>query len=131
MTPLRAFGSVLGSARGINNRGQIVGSYLAPDGAGHGYLWQRGRVTDLGAIFPVDLNDRGQVLGTSRTATGELHAVIWENGRTIDLSTHGVLVETIPRQKLPGDVVGINNHGHLVANLGQPNHWPGPGVLFR
>lgn len=211
MTPLRASGSVLSSAHGINNRGQIVGTYVNPHGEAHGYLWQRGRITDLGAIAPVDvndrgeiladrwvegtgyraclwrhgrvtdlgirmavainnqgwivglnstayatravlwrsgtltelptlggrsnwaqaINDRGQVLGTSRSATDETHAFIWEQGRAIDLSTRGVLLETIPRQKRPGDVAGINNHGHLVANLGQPSHWPGPGVLFR
>lgn len=86
MTMLFPPGSLLSSADAINNAGQIVGSYFPPgDNAQHGYLWQRGRLTDLGYLAPVDINDRGQVLAL-RTFTGDEHrACVWWHGRVTDL----------------------------------------------
>jgi probable HAF family extracellular repeat protein len=53
-----------GIAGGINDRGQVVGEYLAADGTFHGYLWQDGRFITLdkpGAVATnaLDISDRG------------------------------------------------------------------------
>lgn len=68
------------SARGINNRGQIVGWSSGPGGS-HAVLWDGGDVTDLGiwgnACTPWDVNESGQVVGDCWIA-GESRAFLWE-----------------------------------------------------
>ena len=82
-SPYSAF---LGTA--INERGQVVGTH---DTGGHvrAFLWQQGRVRDLG-VLPGDtdsravaLNDRGQIVVMSWKGYGDTgHAYLWDNGRT-------------------------------------------------
>jgi probable HAF family extracellular repeat protein len=207
ITPMRSGDDVAYTAVAINNRGQVVGTfYPSGDGMPHGYLWQRGTLTDLGEIQPVDINDRGQilvsgpqaaiwangqltdlglsnpvainnlgwvvgttvledyslravlwrngtttqlgtlggtrdeptaindlgqVLGTSSTADGYVHPVLWRNGRTIDLVPRGIVLQTLPSQAYIGGVHGLNNRGHIVANVPRPSDWAGIATLFR
>ena len=63
------------AAYGINERGQVVGSYIAADGSSHGFLWESGMLTltDLNDLkLPgyadtlqqaTDINDQGQITG--------------------------------------------------------------------
>jgi probable HAF family extracellular repeat protein len=206
--PLRSGDDVAYTAVAINNRGQVVGTfYPSDDGMPHGYLWQRGTLTDLGEIQPVDINDRGQilvsgpqtaiwangrltdlsgvgnpvainnlgwvvgttvledyslravlwrngrttqlgtlggtrdeataindlgqVLGTSTTADGYVHPVLWRNGRTIDLVPGGIVLQTLPSQASIGGVTGLNNRGHITANVPRPSDWASIATLFR
>jgi uncharacterized membrane protein len=78
------------SCYGINNRGQIVGSYLDSGGMIHDFLWDKGAVSEInvpGTPVPIGgVNDRGQVVGTY-AAGGAQHCFLWdENGafQTID-----------------------------------------------
>ena len=83
----------LGAA--INNRGQVVGESLLPDNTTfHSFLWQKGVITDLGALpghpltFPGGINNKGQVVGHSCDATDtSCVAYLWENGVMTDLNT--------------------------------------------
>jgi probable HAF family extracellular repeat protein len=73
----------------INSRGQVVGSSNTASGCPnacerHAFLWEDGRMTDLGTLPPggtlssaSSINARGQVVGSSTTSSGETHAVLW------------------------------------------------------
>ena len=102
----------LGNRVAMNNRGQIVGSMDTEDGVANAFLWEDGRMTDLGSLFGGDtealgINDRGQVVGDSYNAEGYRRAFLWERGVMTALDT------------LPGfgDSVAyaINNRGQIVG----------------
>ena len=63
-------------AEGINARGQVVGESNTASGATHAFLWEDGRMTDLGTLpgggEAHGINARGQVVGHSNG-----HAVLW------------------------------------------------------
>jgi probable HAF family extracellular repeat protein/YD repeat-containing protein len=78
-------------AYGINNRGQVVGSYRTGsyqfgEGTVRSFVWQNGRLTtlDLGRLdrpgieaTVTDINDRGQMVGSSvEIASGRIHGFL-------------------------------------------------------
>jgi probable HAF family extracellular repeat protein len=73
-------------ANGINENGHIVGLALTSNFEAHAVMWERGIVTDLGALpggafgGAVGVNARGQVVGISSTDPGNglpRSAVLW------------------------------------------------------
>jgi probable HAF family extracellular repeat protein len=101
------------TAGAINERGQVIGTDWDQ---GRGFLWENGRVRDLGTLGGhryVDrvsaINERGQVVGWSFTATARQHAFLWQEGRMIDLGT--------PRTKR-SFAVAINERGQVVGWIG-------------
>lgn len=109
MTALRAPGFTTITAEAINNSGQVVGSFFPPSGGvSRGYLWQRGKFTDLGEINPVDINDRGQVLAGRWVEPGRYGAAIWRAGRLTDLDVE--------------HPVAINNHGWVTGIAVLPDY---------
>jgi probable HAF family extracellular repeat protein len=108
---------------GINNRGQIVGSWIDGDGAYHGFLRQRnGRITTLpqapgadpasGGVQPTAINDRGQIVGLVYTANGGSRAFRYDRGR------YSMIVG--PRATYTR-ATDINNSGQIVGDYGT---WP-------
>src|SRR5215211_3543219 len=98
------------TASGINDRGQIVGQSDTPSFELHAFLWEDGKMSDLGTLpggrsRALDINDLGQVVGSSHTASGAFHAFLWEKGKMSDLGT------------LPGGgfstAEAINNRGQV------------------
>ena len=84
----------------INSRGQIIGNGCPPVagcGESHAFLWQRGKMTDLGTLGEGDsralgLNEGGVIVGSSSAkalfaATLLQRAVRWQNGRIGELDT--------------------------------------------
>lgn len=86
-------GFVTTTAFAVNNRGQIAGSGIGPDGKvyrSHALLWQRGHVTDLGTlpgygdIEAHGINAAGEVIGWAnrrRPGGSPLYrAFLWQHG---------------------------------------------------
>jgi len=84
------------AASGINDRGQIVGTtQVAGDNGGYpvydGFLWQHGRMTDLGRTFdPVAINNRGHILGrVHHDQAPYLTYGLWKDGTITELGNLG------------------------------------------
>ena len=81
---LGTLGGKQSEAEAINNRRQIVGTSETAlndsQSPWHAFLWQGGRMVDLGSGNPVAINDRGQIIGTDVSygsfSTGG-HARVW------------------------------------------------------
>jgi probable HAF family extracellular repeat protein len=77
------------------------------------FLWQRGKMRDLGATFGGEdlpaINERGQVVGASCERSGRrCRAFLWQNGKLIDL---GTLRRADPKSK----AVAINGHNQIIG----------------
>src|SRR5260221_7393303 len=82
VTQLPSLGDYGGSARAINNRGQMAGTSQVAENYPHPVMWDNGMVTDLLAGNPTygvanAINDRGMVAGTERSGV-----VVWQEGVT-------------------------------------------------
>lgn len=80
-------------ATGINNRGQVVGfSDVSGDTTMHAFLWENGKMTDLGNLpgdflsFAWGVSESGQVLGQSCDANGNCRGFLWQDGVMTDLN---------------------------------------------
>lgn len=108
------FPSSVLTATALNDYGQVAGTYLPVGSAQeHGFLWQKGVFTDLGALSPVSLNDEGQVLAGSTTTYGL--AYIWERGTVTQLlpETGTVAMPTMVNDN--GLAVGVSGNDTATA----------------
>ncbi|MGE5235061.1 MAG: hypothetical protein ACM3O7_01785 [Acidobacteriota bacterium] len=115
----------------INDRGQIVGDADARARSGnqiwHAFLWQNGKMHDLGAVpgkprsHAVGVNERGQVLVVAQAATEDKdgwtpsRAYLWESGKTRDLGT--------PSGKSSVGLA-INERGQIIGCVGRVGGYP-------
>jgi len=105
----------------INERGQIVGSSETASGNQHAFLWQDGRMRDLGTLggsqsYAYAINERGQIIGDSDTKSGRSHAFLWEKGKMIDLGTQPGRTDSIAE--------AINERGQIVGDSYVPSVHP-------
>jgi len=129
---LGTFGGTQGIAGGVNDLGQVAGcaTNFIPDSfstcmgvpqatQSRAFLWQNGRMLDLGTLGGPDanafiVNDRGQVTGWSLTngtanpATGipTLHPFLWQRGEMTDIGTLGGTWASPNWLNNAGEVVG-------------------------
>ena len=126
VTDLGTLGGKESSAAAINDRGQVVGqSDTKTKGVWHAFLWQNGKMTDLGSFTgnseANDINERGQVVGTSDTAKMQSwgdptsHAFLWQNGKMLDLTPKAKLDRVTCY--LPSG--GCQAYGDLINERGQ------------
>jgi probable HAF family extracellular repeat protein len=125
-------------AWGLNNKGQIVGSYSFLSGGSHGFIYDydNGEFTTLdvpfsGAYetFPVAINDDGQIAGIYQDTSGQ-HGFLYaagvftsldmpgaRTGSTVawDLNNKGQIVGVYADQT-PQSAGGPRAHGFLYAN---------------
>jgi probable HAF family extracellular repeat protein len=100
----------LTSVSGINNRRQVSGGAVVPEGY-HAALWSRGGVTDLGAgpfnrSNTYGINNKGWVIGWQFSASQTERGVLWRHHQPVDLGTLG------------GDTTqlkGINDQGQVLG----------------
>jgi probable HAF family extracellular repeat protein len=98
-------------AFGINDKGEVVGSYVAGDTT-HAFLYRRrGDIVDIGSLggkvtVAVDINDKGQITGWARLPGPDvvIRAFLYDGGMK-ELDTFG------------GNTfaTAINNRGHVVG----------------
>jgi probable HAF family extracellular repeat protein len=108
-------------AYGINDSGQVVGSWAAGvtaiNNGSHPFLYSNGTITSLPE--PSDLtgascearaiNNTGQIAGMCTDASGNAHLVMWRNGTVTDLGTilHDDLADL--------EALSMNNNGQIVG----------------
>ena len=89
VAPIDGPGATFTDANGINNRGEIVGSFVNAQGM-HGFVLRRGALTALdvpvqGALtIALGINDRGQITGAYRSQ-GLFHGFLWDRGTFTDI----------------------------------------------
>jgi probable HAF family extracellular repeat protein len=113
---LGTLGGPTSSAEDINERGQITGTSDTASGGIHAFLWDNGRMIDLGAVVPdgvtlgSGLNNAGLVVGAGVVENGEFHALLFAGRAIVDLGA------------LPGDTFSaafaINERGEIVGTSG-------------
>jgi len=109
------------SPNAINNAGQVVGStnlpiYDAPGAPSHAFLYEKGTLTDLGALpgdtdsGAADINENGVIIGSS-SAGGVSHSFIYQNGAMTQVSI------PVPAPYTDFTISGINNAGRIVGTF--------------
>ena len=117
-------GETVGSAVGVNNRGQVVlRTFSNIDQVSRAFLWDDGRLARSGPFPGGDdttvngVNNRGQVVGGSTTTgghSGSWRAFLWEGGAMIDLGA--------PRPGTTRSIANaINNQGQVVGASAGPS----------
>jgi probable HAF family extracellular repeat protein len=131
MIDLGTLGGATSSAFGINDRGQIVEqSDMASVGPRsnwhHAFLWQDGKMTDLGALEPdsdttaIAIDGSGWVVGQRDTASGA-YAILWRDGTMSDPGTLG--------GRAGAGAAAVNDRGRIVG-YSQTAAWRGHAVLW-
>ncbi len=121
-TDLGTLGGYISTAYAISARTQVVGMADTLDGVSHPFLWQDGRMAQLGnparGGVARAINGRGQVVGAAYTASGEKHAALFSGSKVTDLGV------------LPGDTestaFAINDAGQIV---GESFHWESGNII--
>jgi probable HAF family extracellular repeat protein len=97
---------------GINNSGEIVGSYLDSSFNSHGFLYNGGTFSPINfpgvtSTYPYGINDSDQIVGEYVDSSGNGHAFLYSDG-------------TFSTMDYPGAIgtgaSGINNIGQIVGS---------------
>lgn len=116
MLDLGTLGGTLGFPNDLNNAGQVIGqSNLPGDLMYHPFLWEKGRMLDLGTFggngYAAALNDAGEVVGQADLPGDQMwHGFLWRHGVMTDLGT--VVGDTC------SGAIGIGSKGQVVGASG-------------
>lgn len=107
-------GGTWGSAVAINELGQVVGtSQILGDAFHHGFIYDRGKITDIGNFYPYDINNLGQIVGVYSTeinGDSTVRSFIYHQGTFADLGT----ISSDPRAQSWAN--SINDDGQVVGS---------------
>ena len=114
---LGTLGGNFSEAYAVNDRGQVVGvANPSPERRrGHAFLWQNGRMVDLGVLpkyrrsAAVGINNGGQVIAASYNRYDFHHAFVWEG------EARRPLGPTLPGYRYVR-ALGMNDYGEVVGN---------------
>jgi probable HAF family extracellular repeat protein len=111
-----SFGNGWAIAKGINNLGQIVGTFRTSDSAEHAFTYNMSSFTDLGTLggrhsSASGINNLGQIVGQSYLDTGGYTGFIYKDGAMQDLGVSQVFYQS--------QATGINDAG-LVIGMAHP-----------
>jgi probable HAF family extracellular repeat protein len=115
-------GALASLASGINNNGQIVGTFIDNMGNGHGFLYEQQGCTKLDypyATFTAawGINDSGQIVGEYTDSQGGIHGFLWDDGDYTEVE--------FPIPEINFLAKGINNSGQIVG------HWARTDNIIR
>ena len=84
----------------------------------HAFLWQNGKMRDLGALgaresYAYGISGRGQIVGWAGTISGIARAFLWENGKMRRLSIRG----------LGAQAIAINDDGQIAGTSARAFLW--------
>ncbi len=88
---LGTLGGKNSQAFGLNEGGQVVGTAQTVSGDKHAFVWNRGKMRDLGALpngkysAAYGINKAGDIVGVSAFDALNNHAVLWRRGKIFDL----------------------------------------------
>jgi uncharacterized membrane protein len=115
-------GAVLTAIFRLNNRGQMVGTYVdagggTPGGFTHGLLLEDGVFTTIdvpGASGPLEteilgINNQGQMVGTYRDGEDVIHGFLLDDGVFTTIDHPDAVRETV--------LLGINNRGQILGGF--------------
>jgi len=110
----------------LNDSDVVVGDGTV-GGEIHGFVWERGVLTDIGSLGGSEthawaVNARGQVVGAATTAAGAEHAILWQDGVLTDLGTLPGLEST---------AIAINDAGLVVGRVSDHLGNDSEAVLWR
>jgi probable HAF family extracellular repeat protein len=107
-------GGTWSTAIAINELGQVIGtSQISGDASSHGFIYHKGRITDIGSIYPYNINNLGQVVGHYNTEINgdpTVRSFIYSDGTLTDLGT----ISSDPRAQSWAN--GINDFGEVVGS---------------
>ncbi len=138
ITNLGSLGGGFSNPLAINNNGKVVGSsYLADNQTYHAFLWQNGKMTDLGKnlggihSLANSINDRGDVAGYWNDQAGHSHAFLWKKGKSVYLGNLGGGDSNTTAINNLDQIVGTSNtvSGNEHAYIWQNKHMTDIGTL--
>ncbi|HEV2149902.1 MAG TPA: hypothetical protein VGR37_21065 [Longimicrobiaceae bacterium] len=127
-------------ASAINERGQVAGTWLSSSGESRVFLWENGRMRDLGrpdvppaigaewSVFVSGMNDRGEIVGTAVSGmyASESHPFVWRSGRFHKLE------ELLPDGRWDLlQALAINNSGTILVSARDVASGALVGLLLR
>lgn len=116
VTDLGTLGGATSTASDINAKGQVVGCADTASGHRHAFLYDNGKMTDLGTLAGPGgsfseahgINASGQVVGCAGPAGNKRHAFLYSDGKMTDLGAFFGSSSHAYRINASGQVVGAS-----------------------